>query len=184
MSLIQRQCFVFALCMVPAAWDITADILGVKNAMKMTFHDFGHDAFRLLVLTLCISPLKYLGIRHIVQYRRPLGLACFTYALIHVSLYVGYGKKFDFTRIVQDFFTRTFLIFGLCTFIILVILALTSTSKIQKHLGRSWVKLHQLVYVAMVLACIHYCLAFKVWHIQPFIESFVAFVVLGLRFMF
>ena len=62
---------------------------------------------------------------------------------------------------------------GLLTYSLLLPLAVTSTKKMQKRLGRSWSKLHRLVYVAGLTAVVHYFWLVKKDYTQPLIYAVV-----------
>lgn len=182
-SPLTRQIFLYLFCLVPAVSEIAQGMtnrLG-PNPVSACLHDFGLWAFRFLLLSLTISPLRRFAGVDFMVYRRPLGLLAFTYAALHVVFYAGVAKHFDMHVLWKDFTSRPFLTFGFLTFLILLVLALTSTRKAIMALGRRWARLHKLVYAAMILACIHYALSFKTWHTEPFIYAAIAAVLLGLR---
>ena len=56
---------------------------------------------------------------------------------------------------------RPFITLGMATFLMLLALALTSTQKSIRRLGRKWTQLHRLIYVAMVTGLLHFWLARK-----------------------
>nr|WP_298798189.1 protein-methionine-sulfoxide reductase heme-binding subunit MsrQ [uncultured Acetobacter sp.] len=182
-SPLTRQIFLYLLCLIPAVSDIVqgmANTLG-PNPVSVCLHDFGLWAFRFLLLSLAVTPLRRFGGLDFMVYRRPLGLLAFSYAALHVVFYTGVAKHFDVHVLWKDFTSRPFLTFGFLTFLILLALALTSTRKAIIALGRRWARLHKLVYVAMILASIHYVIAFKTWHTEPFVYAGIAMVLLALR---
>ncbi|KXV71945.1 sulfoxide reductase heme-binding subunit YedZ [Acetobacter cerevisiae] len=182
-SPLTRQVFLYLFCLIPAVSDIAqgmANTLG-PNPVSVCLHDFGRWAFRFLLISLAVSPLKRFVGLDVMVYRRPLGLLAFSYAALHVVFYVGVARHFDVHVLWKDFTSRPFLTFGLLTFLILLALALTSTRRAIIALGRRWAKLHKLVYVAMILASVHYAIAFKTWHTEPFIYAAIAAVLLSLR---
>ncbi|MCX2560877.1 sulfoxide reductase heme-binding subunit YedZ [Acetobacter farinalis] len=178
-----RQVFLYLLGLIPAVSDIVRGEMNAlgPNPVSFCLHDFGLWAFRFLLLSLAVSPLRRFARRDFMVYRRPLGLLAFTYAALHVVFYVGVTRHFDGRVLRGDFTTRPFLIFGMLTFLILLVLSLTSTRKAIMMLGRRWTRLHKLVYPAMCLACIHFALAFKTWHVEPFLYAALAAALLALR---
>src|SRR2546421_527872 len=65
-------------------------------------------------------------------------------------------------RIVEDIVKRPFITVGFAALVLLTPLALTSTTASIRRLGyRRWQLLHQLVYVAGVLAVIHF-----IWRVK------------------
>ncbi|MCP1229618.1 protein-methionine-sulfoxide reductase heme-binding subunit MsrQ [Acetobacter indonesiensis] len=182
-SPVTRQVFLYLFFLFPAVLDIAQGMTGAlgPNPVSVCLHDFGRYAFRFLLASLVVTPLKrFLGV-DIMLYRRPLGLLAFTYAALHVFFYVVVARQLDMHVLWKDFTSRPFLTFGILTFIILAVLAATSTRRAIRALGRKWAQLHKLVYVAMVLASIHYSIAFKTWHVEPFIYAALALFVLALR---
>ncbi len=185
LSPLTRQVLLYVLFMLPAVSYLAGAFSGDlgPNPFKTCLHEFGRYAFRFLLVSLMVSPLKRFLKIDLMVYRRPLGLLAFSYAALHVTLYFCWARGFDIQRIWKDFLTRPFLTFGLIAFSILAVLAATSTRKSIIRLGKKWARLHRLVYVAMVLACIHYAIAFKQWYMEPFVYAAVAACVLGLRFV-
>lgn len=182
-SPVTRQVLLYLFFMLPAAMDIAQGMAGTlgPNPTSACLHDFGRYAFRFLLVSLAVTPLKrFVGV-DIMLYRRPLGLLAFTYAALHVFFYVVVARHLDTHILWQDFSSRPFLTFGVLTFLILAALASTSTRRAIRALGRKWSPLHKLAYLAMIFACIHYSIAFKTWHVEPFIYTVIAICVLALR---
>lgn len=185
LSPLARQVLLYALFLLPAVFDLVEAWMGWlgPRPYRECLHDFGRYAFRFLLVSLMVTPLRRFAGINLIVYRRPLGLLAFTYAALHITLYLTWARSFDPALIWKDFTTRPFLTFGLLAFVILCVLAATSTRKSIMRLGRRWTPLHKTVYLAMVLACIHYSIAFKVWHVEPFIYAGIAAVVLAVRFV-
>ena len=59
----------------------------------------------------------------------------------------------------QDVLQRPFIAAGFAAFVLLTVLAATSTQGMMRRLGRRWVSLHRTVYVAAIAAILHYA-----WH--------------------
>ena len=86
----------------------------------------------------------------LLKYRRQLGILAFLLTLAHAVLFVT-KRNFDFFDI------RTYEIYfqGVTTFIIFIILTLTSNDWSVKKLKKNWKTLHQLTYCAMFLLAWH-----------------------------
>ena len=111
---------------------------------------------RLLLLTLAMSPLRWItGKPWPLQFRRLLGLWSFTYIFIHFVTYfrLAESRKLSFLADVE---ARPFIVIGLAAFVLMIPLALTSTSISQQKLGIRWMKLHRMVYAIAVLGCGHF----------------------------
>jgi len=117
----------------------------------------GNSALWMLALTLLVTPLRsYIGV-NLLKYRRLLGLFAFFYALIHALLFVGVDQQFDLFGVQHEVITKPFIAFGMGAFVILLLMALTSSKKLYAKF-RSW---HKLVYIAVVLIAIHYLMSHK-----------------------
>ncbi|HAF49162.1 MAG TPA: sulfoxide reductase heme-binding subunit YedZ, partial [Anaerolineaceae bacterium] len=82
--------------------------------------------------------------------------------------------------------TKPFIIFGAIALVILLILAATSFKSLQRKMGKTWVWLHRLVYVAGVLVVVHYLLSIKgdLFNLQgDFALPIIAMVIVSLLLM-
>jgi sulfoxide reductase heme-binding subunit YedZ len=71
--------------------------------------------------------------------------------------YVGLYASFDPHAMVQDVLKRRFITAGVLAWLLLVPLALTSTTgSIRRLGGKRWNQLHKLVYVSVWLGILHY----------------------------
>lgn len=117
----------------------------------------GNSALWMLALTLLVTPLRsYIGL-NLLKYRRLLGLFAFFYVLIHALMFIGVDQQFDFIGVNHEVITKPFIAFGMGAFLILLLMALTSSKKLYAKF-RSW---HKLVYIAVVLIAIHYLMSHK-----------------------
>jgi len=81
-----------------------------------------------------------------------LGLFAFAYALLHLAFYVAVDQFFDWRLLWQDVIERKFMAVGFAALVLLVPLAVTSTSGWVSRLGyRRWKRLHRLSYLAAIL---------------------------------
>jgi sulfoxide reductase heme-binding subunit YedZ len=63
---------------------------------------------------------------------------------------------FDVSFMVEDVLKRPFITVGMTTFLILLVLAITSNRFSIRKLGRKWGSLHKLVYVAAIGGTLHF----------------------------
>ena len=156
--------------LIPFAWllyDDYANGLSVNPIQDWTLRT-GKTAFVLLVLSLACTPCNIvLGWRNIIAARKWLGLYAFSYAAIHFYIFIGVDYGFAWTYIWQDVGTKLYVIVGFAALLILLPLALTSSTAWQRRLKRAWKKLHQWVYVAGVLAVFHYVWVIKADYREP-----------------
>ena len=152
--------FVFVLCLGPLAflaWGAYSGNLGPNPIEKIT-HTTGDWTLRFLLITLSITPLrKVLGVPPLVRFRRMLGLYAFFYGSLHFVTYIWLDKFFDLHEMLVDIAKRKFITIGLTAFLLLIPLAITSTSGWIRRLGgKRWQKLHRLVYFSAIAGVIHY----------------------------
>ena len=144
----------------------------------------GLTALWLLVATLCVSPVRALSPRlsWLVQFRRLLGLLMFFYATLHMFTWLGLYAGFDLNTIQTDILRRRFIIMGVTTYLLLLPLALTSTTwSIRKLGGKNWNRLHMLIYVAALTAMAHYWWKVKTGVISPAPYTVVVVLLLAAR---
>jgi sulfoxide reductase heme-binding subunit YedZ len=153
---------VFAACLYPAlhllagALGLAGVSLGADPVARM-LHTCGKWTLNFLMITLCMSPLR--DLTHSVlwlRFRRMFGLFAFSYALLHLLVYLVLDQAGNFGALWQDIVKRPYITIGMLGLLLLVPLALTSTAKSQRRLGRRWTKLHWLVYAVAVLGVWHF----------------------------
>ena len=117
----------------------------------------GMSTLIFLVLTLAVTPARRVsGWNELVKVRRRLGLSTFTYASLHLMIYIGLHQFFAVGYIIEDIVERPFITVGMGAWLLLLPLAITSTKGWIRRLGRRWQLLHRLSYVAAALGVIHY----------------------------
>ncbi|HMV83393.1 MAG TPA: protein-methionine-sulfoxide reductase heme-binding subunit MsrQ [Blastocatellia bacterium] len=156
---------VFINAAVPCSlllWDAYHHRLGA-NPQEFALHTTGTLTLVFLLLSLAVTPLrKVLGLPWMVQFRRLLGLFAFFYGCLHLLAYTWFDKGFGFRAIVDDTLKRPFIFLGMFSFLVMVPLAVTSTSKMIKRMGgRRWNLLHRTVYLAAIAGVLHYYLLVK-----------------------
>ena len=164
------------------AWDYAFDNLSVNPIDDFTDRT-GKAAIILLLASLACTPANTVfGFRKALTVRKSLGLWAFVYAALHLMVYIGLDYALDWNLIVQDaLLEKRFIIVGLTALLIMLPLAITSTRGWMRRLGRNWKRLHQLVYVAGMLAVIHFLLLVKADRTEPLIYAIVLSVLLLLR---
>jgi sulfoxide reductase heme-binding subunit YedZ len=114
-----------------------------------------------------------------------LGLFAFFYACLHFTTYIWLDQFFDLSGIYRDIFKRPFITVGFSSFLLLIPLALTSTQAMMRRLGgRSWQRLHRLVYLIAAGGVVHYWWLVKKDVTQPAIYAAVLALLLGYRLWF
>ena len=152
------------------------------DPIKLTLHTIGKTALNFLMLTLMVTPVRQLtGWTHLLRIRRMLGLFAFSYALLHFLVYLGLDQEFDFAGVTKDIVKRPYITIGFAALLMLIPLAITSTNKMMRRLGRRWQKLHRLVYVIAILGVWHYYWQVKRDVREPLIYAAVLALLLGYR---
>ena len=141
----------------------------------------GKTALILLVLSLACTPLNtLLGFKQVLRVRRALGLYAFLYASLHFATFVGLDYGFDLDLLAQAIFDQRYVLVGFASGLILLALAIISTRGWQKRLGSTWKRLQRLVYLAAVLAIVHFAWLVKDIR-EPLRYGLVVAVLLVLR---
>ncbi|WP_245860507.1 sulfite oxidase heme-binding subunit YedZ [Candidatus Chloroploca asiatica] len=141
----------------------------------------GKPALVLLIASLACTPLNLLfGWKWIMAARKPLGLYSFGYIVLHLFLFVVVDYSLDLDLISQAIREKRYILAGMAAFLLLVPLALTSNGAAMRRLGRWWRRLHRLVYLAAILAVLHYLWLAKVIR-EPVIFGIILLALLALR---
>jgi len=175
---------IFMLCLIPLmmlGWDGFHHALGANPIEKIT-HRTGDWSLRFLLITLSITPLrKITGWKPLIRIRRMLGLFTFFYVCIHFSIWIVFDHFFDVNEIMKDIIKRPYITVGFTAFMLLIPLAVTSTNRMMKQLGKRWKQLHQLVYIIAVLGVLHYLWLVKADVLQPVIHAIILLMLLSIR---
>ncbi len=117
----------------------------------------GKAALILLVLSLACTPIDTIfGFKKVLRVRGALGLYAFMYASLHLLTFVGWDYGFDLDLLGPAILDQRFVLAGCAAFLLLLPLAITSTRGCQRRLGRNWKRLHRPVYLASILATLHF----------------------------
>jgi len=162
-------------------WDYWRGNLGPDIIREATLRT-GKVALVLLVLSLACTPVNILlRYRPALKLRRPLGLYSFMYASIHFAIFIGVDYFFNFSLIKDALLDKRYALAGLGAGLILLILAITSTNAWKRRLGKIWTHLHKLVYVAGVLAVVHFIWLVKQGVLEPWIWAGILVSLLVIR---
>jgi sulfoxide reductase heme-binding subunit YedZ len=110
-----------------------------------------------------------------------LGLFAFSYALLHFLIYLGLDQEWDFASVLKDIAKRPYITVGFTALVILIPLAITSTNKMMRRLGRRWQTLHRWVYAVAILGVWHYYWQVKRDVREPLIYAAILAILLGYR---
>ncbi len=176
---------VWGICVSPLAMLLYAawtDNLGA-NPISYVTNVLGDTTLRILLASLAMTPLRLLfGIAWQMTLRRVLGLFAFFYAAVHFSVWIVIDHFFDWGQLLADVRKRPYITVGFTALVLLIPLAATSTTRMVKRLGgRTWQRLHQLVYVIGILAILHFLWLAKKGRQEPFYYAAVLALLLGVR---
>jgi len=178
---------VFAASLLPLAWLLCGAFgwldfsLGADPVKKLE-HECGKWALNFLLITLAITPLRHLAnLPHLPRLRRMLGLFAFCYALLHFAVYLSLDLEFNFGTLFTDIAKRPYITIGFVALLLLIPLAVTSTNRMMRRLGRRWQKLHRLVYGIAVLGVWHFYWQVKRDIREPLIYAGILAVLLVYR---
>lgn len=133
------------------------------NPIEEITHRTGLTAITFLMITLAVTPAsRLLRLGGLTRLRRMLGLFAFCYAALHFLTYLAdqtvfAGTGLSLAAVTADVAKRPYITVGFTTLLLLIPLAVTSTSGWVKRLGaKRWQALHRLVYVAAAGGVLHF----------------------------
>jgi sulfoxide reductase heme-binding subunit YedZ len=183
-GMIALKVVIWLLCLTPLGiltLEFVQDRLGANPIERIT-HLTGFFGLTFLVVTLAITPLRRLsGWNSAIKLRRLIGLFGFFYVCLHFLTYLILDHFFDWRTIVEDIVERPYITVGFTTLLLLIPLAFTSTKGWIRRLGKRWLMLHRLVYVAAGLGVLHFFWKEKADTREPLIFAGVLAILLLFR---
>ncbi len=153
-----------------------------SDPVEPIIHFTGKAAINSLLITLLITPLvQQFKLGALIRVRRLLGVYTFVWALLHLSSFAWLDLALEWQLLGSEIIKRPYLVIGAIVWIILFLLTLTSTQSMQRKLGKKWQQLHNWVYIAAILAPIHYYWSVKSGIVEPIIYLMISFILLYLR---
>ena len=147
-----------------------------------TLNFTGDWAIAFVIMSLGVTPLRRVsGWNEVIKLRRMVGLFGFFYATCHMLTWVLIDKGLDVHWMIDDIIKRKFITVGMATWLMLLALAITSTTGWIRRLGRRWQQLHRLAYVAGIGAVIHYSQLVKADETVPIRWAVVLTIFFGVR---
>jgi sulfoxide reductase heme-binding subunit YedZ len=176
---------VFLLCLGPVAvltWKAFHDLLGA-NPIDVITRTTGRWTLTFLLITLGITPVRRLtGMPWMIRFRRMLGLYAFFYGCLHLTTYLWLDKFFDVHEMLNDILKRRFITAGMTAWLLMLPLALTSTTGWIRRLGgKRWQKLHRLIYFSASAGVIHFIWLVKADLQKPLTYGAILAVLLAYR---
>ncbi len=176
---------VFINSLVPLGlllWDVYHQKVG-PNPIEFMTRTTGMLTLVFLFITLAITPVRNItGLNGLIKIRRMLGLFAFFYGSVHLLTYFWFDRFFNLRSTVGDIVQRPFIAVGLFALLLMVPLAITSTSRMVKRIGgKNWRRLHRLVYLAGAAGVAHYFMLVKSDTRLPLTFGFLLLLLLGHR---
>ena len=177
---------VHLLCLVPLLVLLNmyrnGSLAAEADPVNYITHFTGNWALWILLTDLAITPVRRIhpSLAWLIRFRRMVGLYAFFYATLHLLTYVllfsGYDiptavaglreghllepwrqLKLTWPTMLDDLKKRRFIQVGLAAWVLLLALAVTSPQRVLRAMGgKSWQRLHWLIYLAAWLAITHY----------------------------
>lgn len=152
------------------------------NPVEFLEHYLGDWSLRLLLVTLALTPLRKLTRQsEPSRVRRTVGLWAYAYLCLHFSIYLVFDLELSLPQLVGDLGSRTYIALGFTAWMLLLPLAITSTDRWQRRLGRDWKTLHRLIYPAALLGAFHYLWLVKADTFKPLIYLGIVVALLAWR---
>ena len=148
---------VFALCLLPLLMlsiQLGTGQMGPDPAKRL-MQGTGEWGLRGLILVLLAAPMAKRGWPVLFRFRRVLGLSLFVYVSLHLLLFAQVYVGWSVTLLAEELQERPYVLVGFSAWLAMLPLALTSTDRARRWLGRRWKQLHRLIYPATVLAWLH-----------------------------
>ena len=155
----------FFICLVPFFYMVTQFFADQANPLEYVTRATGDWSLRFLLITLAVTPIRILtGYGKILRVRRMLGLFAFFYVFTHLMIYafldLAYSNDVSLSELASyvynDIVKRPYITVGFSAFLLLIPLAVTSTNRMMKRLGKKWRSLHKSVYLVAILGVVHY----------------------------
>ncbi|HEY1938792.1 MAG TPA: protein-methionine-sulfoxide reductase heme-binding subunit MsrQ [Candidatus Angelobacter sp.] len=176
---------VFLACLGPVfvlTWKGFHGELGA-NPIDVITRTTGSWTLSFLLITLSVTPVRKLaGLAWLIRFRRMLGLYAFFYGSLHLMTYVWLDKFFDVHEMLHDIVKRRFITAGLTAWLLMLPLAITSTTGwIRRMGGKRWQKLHRLIYFSAAAGVIHFIWLVKADLRRPLTYGAILAVLLAYR---
>jgi sulfoxide reductase heme-binding subunit YedZ len=183
-ALLTVKNFLFVCCLVPffiLVFNAASGNLGANPIEKVRLFT-GDWTLYFLLITLAVTPLRKIsGWNELIRYRRMLGLYAFFYACLHFLSYLILDQFFDWEEIGRDIIKRPYITIGVAAFVLLIPMAVTSTNRMMKRLGKNWKKLHSLIYLITTLGVLHFLWLVKADIREPVLMGIILISLLVLR---
>ena len=127
----------------------------LTDPIKHIYSVSGAISMILIFFTTLISLIKKWT--NLIKYRAMIGLFGFYYALLHMLNFLILDMEIDILFAIEETIDKPFIYLGMISFLILLFMSITSTKKLFKKYN----SYHKSLYLALILATIHFIMAQK-----------------------
>jgi len=160
---------------------IDSNRLGADPVKEM-IHFLGKTGLNYLLITLTVTPISKRFKQPLLgRLKRLLGLYSFAWVVLHLTAFLWLELNWEVSLLIEEVIKRPYLTLGMLAWIILLLLSITSLTAIKRRMKQAWFTLHRWVYVAVLLATIHYYWSVKSGLIEPTIYFVICFILLRER---
>ncbi|WP_299620015.1 protein-methionine-sulfoxide reductase heme-binding subunit MsrQ [uncultured Tateyamaria sp.] len=173
---------VYIVCLIPVPYLLYLGMTGGlgREPIKALEHELGEIALQLLVVGLCITPLRrFLGL-NLIKFRRTLGVLVFSYVVLHLLVWAVLDVQ-ALDRVWADIIKRPYITIGMAAFLLMIPLAMTSNNRSVRKLGVMWRKLHLLTYPVAILSAVHFIWLSRGFQLEPLVYLGLILGLLALR---
>ncbi|MEL6100706.1 MAG: protein-methionine-sulfoxide reductase heme-binding subunit MsrQ [Pseudomonadota bacterium] len=173
---------VYAACLTPIPVLLYAAMNGGlgRDPVKALEHQLGEFALQLLIVGLCMSPLRRFVGLNLIKFRRAIGVLAFVYVALHLAVWTFLDVQ-TLDRVWADIIKRPYITIGMAGFVLMLPLAITSNNWSVRKLGPAWRRLHRLTYAVALLGALHYVWLAKGFQLEPLVYLTIVSVLIGVR---
>ena len=173
---------VYAVCLIPVPVLLYMGQTGGlgREPIRALAQELGGFALQILIIGLCITPLRRFTGLNLIKFRRTMGVLAFSYVVLHLLVWAVLDVQ-SLDRVWADIVKRPFITIGMTAFVLMIPLALTSNNRSIRALGAVWRKLHLLTYPIAILAGVHFIWVRKGFQLEPLVYLAIILGLLALR---
>ena len=151
-----------------------------REPVKALEHELGEIAIQLLIIGLCITPLRRFAGVNLIKFRRAFGILAFVYVVLHLLVWAVLDVQ-TLERVWADIVKRPYITIGMAGFVLMLPLIATSNNRAVRWLGPLWRRVHLLTYPVALLAAVHFIWVRKGFQLEPILYLVVIGGLLAVR---